>query len=152
MEIERQPAYHPSRPRAVEVTMQRRTFLTITAFVPMAVGALALLAPGFLLGELKGAETNGAAEVMARTVGVLLVSWGVLTFLVRGAPGSSTLRAVLAGNLFLQLAMLPVDPLAYMSGVFVGLGSFVPNTILHVVLAAAFVHFLRRTKDGDLAA
>lgn len=123
--------------------MQRKTFLTIASIIPMAVGSLALVAPALLIGVLKGAETNPAAEVMARTVGVLLLTVGLVSFLVRGEGDSSTLRAVLTGNLVLQLALLPIDPLAYASGVFVGLGSFLPNTILHVVLALAFAYYLR---------
>ena len=123
--------------------MQRKTFLTLASLVPMLVGALALLSPAVLLVVVKGAETNGAAEVMARTVGVLLACVGVVTFLSRHDPGSTALRAVLIGNLVLQLALLPIDPIAYATGVFVGLGSFVPNTLLHVGLAGAFAYYLR---------
>lgn len=129
--------------------MQRKTFLTFASLVPMAVGSIALLAPAFLLGELKGAETSGAAEVMARTVGVLLFSVGLVSFLCRADPDSPTLRALLIGNLVIQLGLLPIDPLAYLSGVFVGLGSFVPNTILHVLLAMAFAYYLRAMARGE---
>jgi len=123
--------------------MHRKTFLTFASLVPMLVGALALFAPAVLIVVVKGAETNGAAEVMARTVGVLLLSIGLVTFLVRGDSDSPTLRAVMIGNLVIQLALMPIDPLAYANGVFVGLGSFVPNTLLHLGLAAAFAYYLR---------
>lgn len=120
----------------------RSTFLTFIAAVPTLIGALATLAPATLL-ALKGAEPSAAAEVMARTTGVLLLTVGLLTFLVRRDPSSPSLRAVLVSNLVLQLALLPIDPAAFAAGTFVGLASFVPNTVLHVLIAVALGHYLR---------
>ena len=74
---------------------------------------------------------------MARTV--CSWRWGSS----RADPHSPTLRALSIGNLVIQLGLPPIDPLAYLSGVFVSLGSFVPNTLLHVVLATAFTYCLR---------
>lgn len=126
----------------------RQLLLTVASLIPVAIGSLALLAPAVLLVDLKGAETSPAAETMARTAGVLLVSVGVVSFLARRAEDSPALRAILAGNLVLQLMIVPIDPLAWLSGAFHGLGSFVPNTVLHVVLALAFGHALWRLR-GD---
>lgn len=123
--------------------MTRKTFLTIHALVALLVGAVALLAPGYLIAGVKQAQSNPAAEVMGRTVGVLIASMGVLAFSVRSHPDSATMRSVLWANLLLQLAILPIDPIAYMSGTFHSLGSFVPNTILHIALASGFVFYLR---------
>ena len=49
-------------------------------------------------------------------------------------------------NLILQLGILPLDPLAYAMGVFTTLGSFVPNTVLHVMLASGFAYYLAKMK------
>ncbi len=126
--------------------MSRKAFLTMTSFVALLVGGLALAAPAVLLGSVKFAAPSASANVMARTVGVLLIAVGVLNFLVRDHEDSRTMRAVLIANLALQLLILPIDPLAYASGTFHTLGSFVPNTILHVVLAGGFVFYLSRMR------
>lgn len=124
--------------------MSRKTFLTLHALVALVIGALAILAPGHLIEEVKQAHTSPAAEVMGRTVGVLIASMGILAFSVRSHGDSPTMRSVLWANLLLQLAILPIDPLAYYDGTFHTLGSFVPNTIVHLVLAAGFVFYLRK--------
>jgi hypothetical protein len=124
--------------------MTRTTFLTITGITALAIGALALVAPSFLIETVKVAAPSPSANVMARTVGVLLLSIGLLDLLVRRHGDSPSMQAILVVNLVLQLAILPIDPLAFAAGTFTTLGSFVPNTILHVLLAAAFARELRR--------
>jgi hypothetical protein len=109
---------------------------------------VALSAPTLLLAEVKHAVPNAAACVMARTVGVLLIAIGTLNFLVRSHEDSQTLRAILIANLVLQLAIMPIDPLAYFNGAFHTLGSFVPNTIIHIVLAAGLAFYLSKLKKG----
>jgi hypothetical protein len=128
--------------------MTRKTFLTIVSPIALAIGALAVIAPGTLVEGVKHAAPSEAANVMARTVGVLLVSFGLLNFLVRGHGDSPTMRAILAANLLLQLGLLPIDPLAYAHGVYAGLGSCVPNTVLHVLLASGFGYHLLTTRPS----
>lgn len=122
----------------------RKTLLTLTAVTAIAVGTLALLAPGILIEKIKVAAPSATADVMARTAGVLLVTIGLLNFLVRGHGDSPTMRAILLVNLILQVPILPIDPLAFLSGTFTTLGSFMPNTILHLLLAVGFVRQLKR--------
>lgn len=124
--------------------MSRRLFLTIVSFVALIIGSLALWAPGFLLGEVKHATFDDTATVMARTVGIVLITVGVLNFAVRSHGDSETMRSVLLANLLLQIGLIPIDPLAYLNGTFRGLDSFVPNTILHVVFAVGFAWYLAR--------
>jgi len=124
--------------------MTRTTLLTITGMTALAVGALAVVAPAFLIETVKVAVPSPSANVMARTVGVLLVSIGLLDLLVRRHADSPTMRALLIFNLVLQLAILPIDPLAFAAGTFTTLGSFVPNTVVHALLAAGFARELRR--------
>lgn len=126
--------------------MHRRTFLTIAAIVPSAVGVVTLVFPGAFLQEVKAALPSETANVMARTVGVLLLTIGALNFMVRDHEDSPTLRAVCIANLFLQIAIIPIDPLAYFNGVYTTLGAFVPNTVLHVGLAYGFAYYLRRMR------
>lgn len=118
--------------------MRRTLILALSGTVAGLVGSLALFAPAVLLELVKGVEATGPARVMASTVGVLLLVVALLNLLVCTHRDSPTLRMVLVTNLVLQLALLPVDPLAYATGVFDTLGSWVPNTVLHVVLAGLF--------------
>jgi hypothetical protein len=127
--------------------MTRSTLLTITGVAALSVGALALIAPAILIEQVKVAPPSASANVMARTVGVLLICVGLLDLLVRRHPDSPTLRTILAVNLVQQLALLPIDPLAFAAGTFTTLGSFVPNTVLHVLLAAAFARQLRASSS-----
>lgn len=123
--------------------MTRSLFLTLAGLIALGVGLISSLAPGFLLTVMKGAATTPAAEVMARTTGVLLIFAGVLSILVRRHPPSPTLRSVLLANALLQAMLLPIDPLAFASGAFNTLGSFLPNLVLHSVLLLGFVLCLR---------
>lgn len=132
--------------------MSRSLFLTLGAAVAAAIGLLALTAPNVLLTQLKFAQSNPAAEVMARTVGVLLLSVALVNFLVRKHPDSPTLKAILIGDLFLQLAILPIDPWAFYNGTFNTLASFIPNTIIHILLAAGFIYYLATMEPETSAA
>ncbi|MFK7987561.1 MAG: hypothetical protein AB8I08_16195 [Sandaracinaceae bacterium] len=131
--------------------MNRTTFLTAVAVVAGTIGLFALVLPDVLLVAVKHAEPNPAALVMTRTVGVLLITMGVLNALVRSHSNSPTLRAVLAANLVLQVAIAPIDPLAWLDGTFHTLGSFLPNTGLHIALAAGFGVLLWRARPAESA-
>ena len=126
--------------------MKRSTFLAVASFIAMAIGLFALSTPVVLLETAKVAIANGAAVAMTRTVGVLIFCSGILNYMVRNDPDSGTLKSVLVANLLLQVAMMPLDPIAYAVGAFHTLGSFVPNTILHVLLAGGFVFYLSRMR------
>lgn len=131
--------------------MSRKLFLTVASVIAALVGGLSLLAPDILLGPVKSAVANPAALVMARTVGVLLLAVALLAFLVRGDADSPTMESVLKANLALQLGILPIDPWAYYNGTFGTLAAFVPNTVVHVLLASGFAYYLaqiRRRRDN----
>jgi hypothetical protein len=115
--------------------------------VAFAVGLFAFSAPGVLIENVKMAAPSDVANVMARTVGILLITVGMLAFLVRGHEDSPTLRSVLIANLVLQVGILPIDPIAYANGVYGTPGSFVPNTIIHVLLASGFAYYLVKMKS-----
>ncbi len=129
--------------------MSRKAFLTITAVIAFAIGCFALGLPSVLITDVKVAAPSETANVMARTVGILLITIGVLDFLVRDHDDSPTMRAILIANLILQFGIMPIDPSAYLSGVYRTLGSFVPNTILHVLLASGFIYQLMQMRKND---
>lgn len=128
--------------------MNRKIFLTFAAIVAFSIGSIALISPTTLLVVMKAAVPNATALVMAQTVGVLLIVFGVLNFLVRSHETSPSLKSVLLANAFLQLLILPIDPMAYFSGTYASIGSFVPNTILHIVLLIGFCwYYLAADKE-----
>ncbi len=122
--------------------MSRKTFLTIVSVIATSIGLFSLFAPSILLGSVKMAEPSAAADVQARTVGILLVAIGLLDFLARKDPDSPSMKAILTANLVLQIGIAPIDPLAYATGAYKTFGSFLPNSILHLVLASGFAYFL----------
>ena len=125
--------------------IKREWFLTAAASVACLVGAVALLMPQLLL-ESKGIAANPAANIWMREVGALLTAAGVVAFLVRHADNSPPLQAVFAGNIVLQLGLLPIEPLVYANGIITRLSGIIPNTMLHVVLAAGFAFYLVRMR------
>jgi hypothetical protein len=126
--------------------MSRKAFLTVTSIIVLVIGMFALIVPGVLITRVKVAAPSETANVMARTVGILLITVGVLDFLVRDHADSPTLRSILIANLVLQIGIMPIDPSAYATGVFQTVGSFAPNTVLHVLLASGFIYYLAKMK------
>lgn len=135
--------------------MPRRRFLTFVACVAFAVGALAIVSPATLLTG-KGANAGAVAVTMMREVGVLIVASGLLAALVRSHPASTTLRAILGANAFLQLAIFPIEIVAHVEGTFPVLAGILPNSVFHLIAAGGFVYFASacRTEPvepGDVA-
>ncbi|MEP1768552.1 MAG: hypothetical protein ABJJ53_18190 [Sulfitobacter sp.] len=126
--------------------MTRSTFLTVAAFVACTIGSIALFAPTVLLVDMKHATPSDEGIVMARTAGAFLLSFGVLNFLVRQDAPSPTLMHILMANAALQVLILPVDPLAYFSGVYGSVMSFLPNTVLHIALLIGFISYWLQCK------
>jgi hypothetical protein len=126
--------------------MNRKTFLTITAVIVLLIGCFALIAPEVMISSVKYAAPSETANVMLRTVGILLIAIGLLDFMVKGHEDSPTMRSVLIANLVLQLGIMPIDPSAYATGVYRTVGSFAPNTVLHVILACGFAYYLAKMR------
>lgn len=120
--------------------MNRKFFLTIAAAIAMGVGSVALLFPAELLAS-KGVAPNPATNLWMREVGVLLTSIGVIAGLVRRHADSSALKALMLGNLLVQLGLFAIEAVGYHNGVITKLSGVMPNLILHVLLAAGFAYF-----------
>jgi hypothetical protein len=127
--------------------MNRKTFLTASALVALAVGGLALFLPAVLL-RSKGVAPEPGTLVWVRELGVALLSIGTMALLLRGHGDSPTLRAFLIGNAVLQLGLFPVELVAYGDGVITELAGVVPNSILHLVLGSAFAVLAARIRTA----
>jgi hypothetical protein len=123
--------------------MKRSTFLTLAAASALGVGTTAILAPAKFLAS-KGVIDNPAAEVWMREVGVLIFASGVAALAVRNHEDSPTLRALLLSNAVVQWGLLPIELLAFSKAALTNGWGIVPNTVLHVVLGAAFLFYASR--------
>lgn len=130
--------------------MNRKSFLTVVGTIAMCVGLVALFAPQALL-ESKGVPDNAAARVWVREVGVALVSIAFVALMVRGHPGSPTLRAFLMGNAALQIGLFPIEILAFANGALTRVSGIVPNSLLHIGLAMGFLFYALRIRPGAAA-
>lgn len=131
--------------------MNRTHFLTLAAAVAFLIGALAYLFPAILLADMKEVVPTALANTMARTVGIVLIGFAVLNYSVRNHKESKTLRAVFVANIVVQVGILPIDPLAWYVGTYSSTVSFVPNTILHVLLIIGFLRFMPSCSSPDRA-
>lgn len=127
--------------------MNRKVFLTLAAAIALSVGTLALLFPADLLAS-KGTVPSEAANVWMREVGVLLLCIGVMVGLVRGHADSPTMKALMLGNLLVQLGLLATELVGYTNGVITKLSGVLPNSVLHVLLAMGFAYFWMRGKTS----
>jgi hypothetical protein len=126
--------------------------------VVLIIGALAALVFGLgltlgpaqmLAGFGVGAPTP--ALILSRDVGVTLLGLAVLNWLGRNATGDA-LRAILAGNLFVQVAEFVVNGLEIATGDLPSAAA--GGLIIHVVLGALFAWALyqsRRAPGTDVA-
>lgn len=119
--------------------MKRSTFLLCAALIALAVGSFALLAPATLLAS-KGI-TSAAANVWVQEVSIFLIASSVTVFLVRRHSDSPTLKAVLIGNLFVQIGLFAAEVLAFIAGTIPLLSGIVGNSVVHVLLATGFGYY-----------
>jgi hypothetical protein len=131
-------------------SMNRKSFLTVAGAIALCVGMLALFLPAVLL-ESKGVPAHAAAEVWVREVGIALVSIALVALCVRGHPDSPTLKAFLLGNAMLQIGLFPIEIIAFANGTLSKLSGIVPNSLLHVGMAAAFVYYASRIRPASVA-
>lgn len=125
--------------------MNRKTFLIISSLIALAVGLFALSAPELLL-QSKGVDVNTGTTIWVREVGVMLIAVGITVFMVRNHADSSTLKAVLLGNVVVQLGLLVIEPLAYSAGIITKLAGIAPNTMIHVLLASGFCYYASKIR------
>ncbi len=116
--------------------------MVVSSLVAFAVAGVALLWPGWLLAS-KGVEPGGPVSVWVREVGALILAFGVITFQARKSTDAVAMRAVLVGGAVLHLSLLPIELVAYWQGVITKASGVAPNSVLHVTLGLASLHFAR---------
>jgi hypothetical protein len=129
--------------------MTRQLFLTIASIIAFLVGLFALVLPGILL-ESKGVQPMVGTIVWTRETGLLLLAIGFMAFSIRKHKYSETLKVFLFGNGVIQIGLFVIELLAYFSGAITKLSGILPNLIVHILLAIAFIHFwITARQDAD---
>ncbi|HLG40097.1 MAG TPA: hypothetical protein VI461_10525 [Chitinophagaceae bacterium] len=78
--------------------MKRSIFFTITAILALLFGGLMLFAPAFT-SENFGLQATPVSSLLFRSIGGLVLSLGILNYLVRNEADSIALKAVLIINI-----------------------------------------------------
>lgn len=120
--------------------MSPKLALTIGAVLAIVFGLGLTLAPGQMLTGF-GLGTPNEGVVLSRDVGVTLIGLGIINWLARAAVGTA-LRAILIGNLFVQVAEIVVNGLEIASGALPAAAA--PGMVIHLVLGGIFVAALMR--------
>lgn len=120
--------------------MSRKFFLTIASLIAFLVGTFALVFPNILL-ESKGVVASGSTLVWTREVGLLLITIGMMAFLIRNHEVSATLKVFIFGNIIIQLGLFVIELSGYFNNVITKLSGIIPNLTLHILLAIGFIHF-----------
>ena len=89
-----------------------------------------------------GIDVSDKVATIAQAQGAILLGLGVANWMMRRVSDAGALRAILVGNLVVQLASLIVAGRALALGIFPPQGA--PAVVIHTLLGAGFVSSLFR--------
>jgi hypothetical protein len=120
-----------------------RSVLIVSAFIAWGLAAMLLFAPRRFEAPV-GIDLTEKAATIAQAQGALLAGIGLINWLSRSVTDTRALRAVLTGNLLVQLISFIVVARAILIGLFPSGGA--GALIIHLALGLAFVLALRETR------
>ena len=118
--------------------MDRRTFMTIAAAVPVVTGVAGLLAPA-QLASVFGVTIDDVGISQARLLGAAYLGFGVVTWFGRETRDNAALRAITLGNLVAWSLGLIVGVVAIATGLGTAQTSLL--IVLQVVFTVAWGYF-----------
>lgn len=127
--------------------MRLRTFLIINAclFIPFGIGMLTV--PSFIFPMLK-VHLDDDGLMMARTVGSMLLSFGLICFYARNETLHSIgMKAVIIGNLSFHTIDFLITGKSAITGVMNSFGFMF--SLMHFLFAIGFIYFLNKTIKND---
>lgn len=122
--------------------MKLKTYLGLSAVVLAAFGLAMVLMPQNMANGF-GLELNNLGRVLFRDLGSTLLGVAAINWLARGVQDQAGLRAVLLGNLILQVIETIVNIADIMQG-YISSSAW-GGVILHVILAVGFAYFYSRS-------
>lgn len=120
--------------------MNARMLFNVSAGIEVLAGVGMLVAPAIAAGLLPGEGLNESGLAVTRLLGIGLISLGISTWELAGAPARNTTRIGLCTYNLGAAAFLSVIGL---SGVAVG-ALLWPVVVLHAVIGAAMLFILLR--------
>ena len=122
-----------------------KTFLSVAAVLIALLGAAWLLVPVAMFGRW-GVQADPVGLFMGRRYGVMLLGYGVILALARGAGPSTARTAILGGGAFVTGLITLVSAGGVMTGT-VGPGAWISVTV-EAALAAGFLYFLATGREA----
>lgn len=122
--------------------MKRSVFLIISAIVGILFGGMLLYAPS-TSAENFGLTSTPEISLLFRSMGGMILSLGILNFLVRNEPDSYALKAILIFNLMTHLIGLIID----MNGIREGVLMFNRVAVgfaVHILISLGCIYYLTR--------
>jgi len=129
--------------------MQGRWFLRTSAVLAFLFGLMLIFNTRRFEAPI-GIDVSDKIATIAQAQGAILLGLGVINWMTANGPMNSTVLAVLAGNLVVQLASLAVAVRALATGIFPPAAS--PAVVIHVFLGTGFAYYLARTAAATRAA
>lgn len=128
--------------------MKRSSFFLVTTIIAFVFGLMMLFAP------LKAVEGFGMvptfeAGLIFRTLGVTILSTGVLNFLVRDQPDSPALKAVLIFNVVLHGLGMAVDLLGVFQGI-IDFTKIIPGLLAHLFIGIGSLLYVARMNRAHI--
>lgn len=126
-------------------TMNARWFLRLSAILAWLFATMLLLdARGFEAPV--GIDVTAKVATIAQAQGAILLGLGVINWMTATIEEDRAVRAVLFGNLIVQLASLGVAGRALLVGIFPPAAA--PAVVIHTVLSIGFGWYLARNRRG----
>jgi hypothetical protein len=132
--------------KSKEILMKLRILLITNAVIAALYGIVTLLFPAWL-GSLYGFTATPALIFVARLVGVYLLASGILSWMIRDAPVSKTLTAVLYAFLAMDVLGFVISLINVLNGTVNAQGWLL--VALYLLLGAGFAYFLFFTPKTD---
>lgn len=123
--------------------MKARWLLIVSAILAWLF-ALMLLFNAKAFEAPVGIVLDAKTATIAQAQGAILLGLGVINWMARKIVDDHALKAVLAGNLVVQIASLIVAGRAVLTGIFPPKGA--PAIVIHVLLGSAFAFYLWRIR------
>lgn len=126
--------------------MSRSFFLLLTAIVALLFGGMMLVAPE-KASQNFGMAFNPEIGIVFRWLGVMIVSSGILNYMVRKDSSSSTIKSVLIFTAIFHGLSLLIDFIAIGQGI-LKIENLIPGVIVHSLIVIGSVFYLLKIQTN----
>ncbi|HNP97670.1 MAG TPA: hypothetical protein PKK99_01370 [Bacteroidia bacterium] len=126
--------------------MKRSIFFLISALLAGLFGVMMLLTPS-RAAEGFGMNSTPETAILFRALGAMILSTGLMNFLVRNHPDNVTLKAVLLTNIITHALSIVADMWAVSDGV-LAFSKAAPGQLTHLFVAiGSLIYYLKIKAD-----